>query len=116
VIRSAEKLAAEASIPAIKESLSGNTEMVFITACMGGGTGTGAAPVIARVAKEMGKLTVAVVTIPSEMKERRSQQSNARRKKNCRRGYSILIIDNQKIYKVFGDLAMSKAFKKAMRY
>ncbi len=108
------KLAAEASIPAIKDSLSGNTEMVFITACMGGGTGTGAAPVIARVAKEMGKLTVAVVTIPfrDEGKEEvnRAMQGVKKLQKEVD---SLLIIDNQKIYKVFGDLAMSKAFKKA---
>ncbi|MBR5183968.1 MAG: cell division protein FtsZ, partial [Bacteroidales bacterium] len=56
--------AATESIEEIRKSLQGNTEMVFITAGMGGGTGTGAAPVIAQVAKEMGKLTVAVVTLP----------------------------------------------------
>ena len=56
--------AATESIDDIKKALQGNTEMVFITAGMGGGTGTGAAPVIARVAREMKKLTVGVVTLP----------------------------------------------------
>src|SRR5574344_165311 len=108
------KLAAEASIQAIKDSLSVDTEMVFITACMGGGTGTGAAPVIAKVAKDMGKLTVAVVTIPfrDEGKEEviRAMQGLRKLQKYVD---SLLIIDNQKIYKIFGDLSMSKAFKKA---
>ena len=58
------KKAAEESIELIKEKLQGLTEMVFLTAGMGGGTGTGATPVIAKVAKEMGLLTVAVVTLP----------------------------------------------------
>ncbi|MEF9931099.1 MAG: cell division protein FtsZ, partial [Bacteroidales bacterium] len=56
--------AATESIEEIRKSMQGNTEMVFITAGMGGGTGTGAAPVIAQVAKELGKLTVGVVTLP----------------------------------------------------
>lgn len=58
------RAAAEESADEIREALDDGTEMVFITAGMGGGTGTGAAPVIARIAKEMGKLTVGVVTIP----------------------------------------------------
>jgi cell division protein FtsZ len=58
------KQAAIENLEDVIEALSGNTKMVFITAGMGGGTGTGAAPVIARAAKEMGLLTVAIVTIP----------------------------------------------------
>lgn len=108
------KQAAEASIQAIKDSLSETTEMVFITACMGGGTGTGAAPVIAKVAKEMGKLTVGVVTIPfrDEGKEEvnRAMQGLKKLQKEVD---SLLIIDNQKIYDTFGDLPMAAAFKKA---
>lgn len=108
------KQAAEASIQAIKDSLSETTEMVFVTACMGGGTGTGAAPVIAKVAKEMGKLTVGVVTIPfrDEGKEEvnRAMQGLKRLQKEVD---SLLIIDNQKIYDTFGDLPMAAAFKKA---
>ena len=63
--------AAEDSIDAIKEMLNDGTKMAFITAGMGGGTGTGAAPVIARVSKEMGILTVGIVTIPFRFEGKR---------------------------------------------
>jgi len=68
------RLAAEESIDKIKEVLSGDTQMLFITAGMGGGTGTGAAPVIAKVAREMGILTVAIVTIPFSWEGRKRKQ------------------------------------------
>ena len=106
--------AATESIEDIRKSLQGNTEMVFITAGMGGGTGTGAAPVIAQVAKEMGKLTVAVVTLPfrDEGPEfiNRAVRGIRELKKHVD---SLLIIDNQKLYNVFGELTIFDAFPRA---
>lgn len=108
------KKAAEESIEVIKEKLQGLTEMVFLTAGMGGGTGTGATPVIAKVAKEMGLLTVAVVTLPfrdegSEFMKRAVLGIRELEKHvDC-----LLIIDNQKLYKIFGDLTIFEAFPKA---
>jgi cell division protein FtsZ len=106
--------AAMESIERIKELLEGYTEMVFITAGMGGGTGTGAAPVIAKVAREMGLLTVAVVTLPfrDEGSEflKRAILGIKELEKNVD---SLLIIDNQKLYKIFGELSIFEAFPKA---
>lgn len=106
--------AATESMEDIRKSLQGNTEMVFITAGMGGGTGTGAAPVIAQVAKEMGKLTVGVVTLPfrdegSEFIKR----AIIGIKELQRHVDSLLIIDNQKLYQVFGNLTIFEAFPRA---
>ena len=108
------KKAAEESMDKIKEKLTGMTEMVFLTAGMGGGTGTGATPVIAKAAKEMGLLTVAVVTLPfrdegSEFLKRAVLGIRELEKYvDC-----LLIIDNQKLYKIFGDLTIFDAFPKA---
>ena len=106
--------AATESLDKIKKALSDASEMVFITAGMGGGTGTGAAPVIAQVAKEMGKLTVGIVTLPfrDEGKEfvKRAIRGIRELKKHVD---SLLIIDNQKLYQVFGDLNIYDAFPKA---
>lgn len=106
--------AATESIDEIKKALQGNTEMVFITAGMGGGTGTGAAPIIAKVAREMKKLTVGVVTLPF----RDEGQEFLRRaiigiKELQKHVDSLLIIDNQKLYQVFGELTVFKAFPRA---
>ncbi len=106
--------AALESIDEIKSKLSGSTEMLFITAGMGGGTGTGAAPIIANIAKELGILTVAVVTLPfrDEGKEfiKRAVQGIKELEKCVD---SLLIIDNQKLYKIYGDLSIFEAFPKA---
>ncbi len=106
--------AALESIDKIKELLEGGTEMVFITAGMGGGTGTGAAPVIASVAREMGLLTVGVVTLPfrDEGAEflKRAVLGIKELEKNVD---SLLIIDNQKLYSIFGELSIFEAFPKA---
>jgi len=106
--------AAMETIDTIKTSLSGGTEMIFITAGMGGGTGTGAAPVIAHIAREMGILTVAVVTLPfrDEGAEflKRAVLGIKELEKNVD---SLLIIDNQKLYKIFGELSIFEAFPKA---
>ncbi|MDD2424579.1 MAG: cell division protein FtsZ [Bacteroidales bacterium] len=108
------KRAAMESLDLIREKLSGPTEMIFITAGMGGGTGTGASPVIAKLAKEMGILTVAVVTLPfrdegSEFLKR--AVLGIRELEKC--VDSLLVIDNQKLYKIFGDLTIFDAFPKA---
>ena len=87
--------------------------MVFVTACLGGGTGTGAAPVIAEIAKKMNKLVVGVVTIPFRVE---GPEFMTRAMDGLRelRQYvdSMMIIDNQKIYQVYGELTMKQAFQK----
>ncbi len=108
------KKAAEESIDRITELLDSNTKMLFITAGMGGGTGTGAAPVIAEVAKKKGILTVGVVTNPFSTE-------GGNRKKYAKDGLielrknvdTLLIINNDKLIEVYGDLTLSKAFAKA---
>tara|TARA_B100000989_G_scaffold56022_1_gene37798 strand:+ start:168 stop:1796 length:1629 start_codon:yes stop_codon:yes gene_type:complete len=108
------KKAAEESIERINELLDSNTKMLFITAGMGGGTGTGAAPVIAEVAKQKGILTVGVVTNPFSTE-------GGNRKKYAKDGLvelrksvdTLLIINNDKLIEVYGDLTLSKAFAKA---
>ncbi|MBJ10629.1 MAG: cell division protein FtsZ [Flavobacteriales bacterium] len=106
--------AAEESIERIEELLDSNTKMLFITAGMGGGTGTGAAPVIARVAREQEILTVGVVTVPF-------WTEGGHRKEYAQHGLeelrdnvdTLLVINNDKLIEVFGDLTLSQAFGKA---
>lgn len=107
------RAAAEASLADLKKSIEGSTDMVFVTACLGGGTGTGAAPVIAKLAKDLKKLTVAVVTIPfkdegTEFIKRAMKGLNELQKHVD----SLLMIDNQKVYEVYGDLRVKDALKK----
>jgi cell division protein FtsZ len=103
--------AAIESIEDIKEVLGNNTKMVFVTAGMGGGTGTGAAPVIAGAAKEMGILTVAIVTIPFGLEGRKrrlqAEQGLEELKKNVD---TLLIINNDKLREIYGNLRMTEAF------
>lgn len=108
------KQAAIESLEQIKEVLSNNTKMIFVTAGMGGGTGTGAAPIIAKTAKEMGILTVAIVTLPFEFegKKRYNQAIEGIREiKNY--VDSLLIINNQRLREIYGDLQYSVGFSKA---
>lgn len=106
--------AANESIDEIRELLSTNTKMVFITAAMGGGTGTGAAPVIAKIAKDMGLLTVGIVTIPSRFEgPKRLDQAREGVKKLKEHVDSLIIIDNEKIQRIFGSQTLSSAFAKA---
>ena len=94
--------------------LEGSTKMMFITAGLGGGTGTGAAPVIARLARELNILTIAVVTIPSPAEgKRRFQQALEGATKLKDYVDSMLVISNDKLHKIYGDLPASIAFKKA---
>ena len=106
--------AAMESIDNIKEVLSTNTKMVFITAGMGGGTGTGAAPVIAKIAKELGLLVVAIVTIPFRF-EGQQRINQAIQGINDLQQYvdSLLVINNEKLREVYGDLKLSQAFSRA---
>lgn len=98
----------------IRDVLEGTTKMVFITAGMGGGTGTGAAPVIARLARELDILTIAVVTIPSRSEgKRRFDQALEGVEKLREHVDSMLVISNEKLHKIYGNLPASVAFKKA---
>jgi len=98
----------------IRGVLEGSTKMVFITAGMGGGTGTGAAPVIARLARELEILTIAVVTIPSRSEgKRRFEQALEGVEKLKEHVDSMLVISNEKLHKIYGNLPASQAFKKA---
>lgn len=98
----------------IREVLEISTKMVFITAGMGGGTGTGAAPVIARLARELDILTIAVVTIPSKSEgKRRFDQALEGVEKLREHVDSMLVISNEKLHKIYGNLPASQAFKKA---
>jgi len=94
--------------------LSDSTKMVFITAGMGGGTGTGAAPVIAKAAKEMGILTVAIVTLPFRFEgQRRISQAIQGIKEISEHVDSLLVVNNEKLREVSGDLPVTKAFSSA---
>lgn len=108
-----EKAAIE-SIDDIKASMGQNTKMVFITAGMGGGTGTGAAPVIAKVAKEMGILTVGIVTVPFSFEgKRRLDQAELGLDKLRNNVDSLIVINNDKLRQQFGNLGFKQGFSKA---
>lgn len=105
--------AASESVDALKNSLKNGIEMTFITAGMGGGTGTGAAPVVAQVSKEMGLLTVGVVTLPFRDEGKPFVRRAIKGIKELQKHVdSLLIIDNQKLYEVYGDLTVVDAFPK----
>lgn len=108
-----EKAAIE-SIEDIKAALGQNTKMVFITAGMGGGTGTGAAPVIAKIAKEMGILTVGIVTVPFSFEgRRRLDQAEIGLDKLRNNVDSLIVINNDKLRQQFGNLGFKQGFSKA---
>ena len=108
------KLAAEESIDKIQELLKDNTKMVFITAGMGGGTGTGASPVVAKAAHDLGILTVGIVTIPfafeGNLKIRQALEGVAALSEHVD---AILVINNEKLKQIYPDLELSNAFAKA---
>jgi len=108
-----EKSAIE-SIEDIKAAMGQNTKMVFITAGMGGGTGTGAAPVIAKVAKDMGILTVGIVTVPFSFEgKRRLEQAESGLEKLRNNVDSLIVINNDKLRQQFGNLGFKQGFSKA---
>jgi cell division protein FtsZ len=98
----------------LKNVLKDNTKMLFIAAGMGGGTGTGAAPVIASLARELDILTIAVVTIPSPAEgKKRYGQAMEGIKKLGEYVDSMLVISNQRLHNIYGDLPTRQAFKMA---
>jgi cell division protein FtsZ len=108
-----EKAAIE-SIEDIKASMGQNTKMVFITAGMGGGTGTGAAPVIAKVAKDMGILTIGIVTVPFSFEgKRRLEQADLGLEKLRNNVDSLIVINNDKLRQQYGNLGFKSGFSKA---
>lgn len=109
------RLAAEESKDDIREILKAdNTKMVFVTAGMGGGTGTGAAPIVAGIAKELGILTVGIVTIPFEF-EMPKKRNNALKgvEEMSKNVDALLVINNQQLVNIYPDLDMGNAFAKA---
>ncbi len=102
------------SIDDIEKMLDSNTKMVFITAGMGGGTGTGAAPVIAQLAKERDILTVGIVTIPFQFEGKvRSEQALLGVDKLRKQVDSLIVINNNKLREVYGNLGFKAGFSKA---
>lgn len=102
------------SLQEIKEILEKNTEMVFITAGMGGGTGTGGAPVIAKTARDLGILTIGIVTLPFGFEgKRRLQQADDGLSQMKEHVDAILIISNDKLREIYGNLPFNEAFAKA---
>jgi cell division protein FtsZ len=106
--------AAIENIEDIKETLAKNTKMVFVTAGMGGGTGTGAAPVIARVARELGILTVGIVTVPFSFEGRKRRQQAEEGLENMRESVdTLLVINNERLREISGNLTLGNAFAQA---
>lgn len=102
------------SIEEIETMLDTNTKMVFITAGMGGGTGTGAAPVIAKLAKERDILTVGIVTIPFQFEGKvRSEQALLGVERLRKQVDSLIVINNNKLREVYGNLGFKAGFSKA---
>lgn len=105
---------AEENIEDVLEAISGNTRMVFITTGMGGGTGTGATPVIAKACRDAGMLTIAVVTIPfrseGKIRIKNAIDGIAELKDHVD---SLLVINNEKLREIYGDQSVSTAFAKA---
>ncbi len=102
------------SLKDVKDLLEKNTEMVFVTAGMGGGTGTGGAPVIARTAKDQGILTIGIITMPFGFEGKRRRQQAEQGLKEMRDNVdAILIISNDKLREIYGNLEFNAAFAKA---
>ncbi|WP_262732152.1 cell division protein FtsZ [Gaetbulibacter sp. NE] len=106
--------AALESLEDIRRMLDTNTKMIFITAGMGGGTGTGAAPIIAKMAKEMDILTVGIVTMPFQF-EGKTRNEQAQKGIENLRGHvdSLVVINNNKLREVYGNLGFKAGFSKA---
>ena len=106
--------ATEESIDAVKNMLNDGTKMVFITAGMGGGTGTGAAPLIAKTAKEMGILTVGIVTIPFKWEGvKKIDQALDGVQEISKNVDALLVINNERLREIYQDFTVVKAFAKA---
>lgn len=102
------------SVEEVKSFLTDNTKMVFITAGMGGGTGTGAAPVIAKIAQELDILTVGIVTLPFTFEGRRRQNQGFEGLEELKKNVdTIIVISNDKLRQIHGNLTLGKAFSNA---
>lgn len=106
--------AAEESVEDIKKMLDDGTRMAFVTAGMGGGTGTGAAPVIARISKEMGILTVGIVTIPFSWEgPKKIDQALDGVEEMAKHVDALLVINNERLLELYSDRSIKEAFAKA---
>jgi cell division protein FtsZ len=106
--------AAKESMQEIQQMLNTQTKMVFITAGMGGGTGTGAAPIIAKIAKDMDILTVGIVTMPFQFEgKRRTKQAQLGIDQLRQNVDSLIVINNNKLREVYGNLGFKAGFSKA---
>jgi len=106
--------ATEESLEEIKRILEVNTKMAFVTAGMGGGTGTGGAPIISKICKDLGILTVGIVTTPFSYEGKKRQQQAEEGIKNLKQYVdTLLVISNDKLRHQFGNLKMREAFSKA---
>ena len=102
------------NIEEIRAILSTGTKMVFVTAGMGGGTGTGAAPVVAQIAKEMGILTVGIVTVPFGFEGRKRRQQAEEGLDEMRKNVdTLLVINNERLREISGNLTIGNAFSQA---
>jgi cell division protein FtsZ len=102
------------NIEEIRSILSNGTKMVFVTAGMGGGTGTGAAPVVAQIAKEMGILTVGIVTVPFGFEGRKRRQQAEEGLDEMRKNVdTLLVINNERLREISGNLSIGNAFSQA---
>ena len=108
-----EKAAIE-NLTELRKMLEKNTKMVFITAGMGGGTGTGAAPIISKLAMEMDILTVGIVTMPfifeGKVRQNQANKGLEKLKKNC---VSLIVVNNNKLRDIYGNLGVKEGFSKA---
>ena len=110
----AGRMAAEESRESIQANLNDGTKMVFITAGMGGGTGTGAAPVVAKIAKEMGILTVGIVTIPFRWEgNRKIDKALDGVEEMSKNVDALLVINNERLREIYPELSVLNAFAKA---
>ncbi|MEZ5043267.1 MAG: cell division protein FtsZ [Saprospiraceae bacterium] len=108
------KLACEESIEEIRKYLDNNCKMLFITAGMGGGTGTGAGPIIAKAAREMDILTVGIVTLPFTFEGRKRTVHGAEGLEEMKRNVdTLIVISNDKLRQIHGNLSISDAFSRA---
>jgi len=106
--------AAIETIEEVKHLIGSHTKMVFVTAGMGGGTGTGAAPIIAQACREMGILTVGIVTLPFGFEgKKRLEQANRGLEEMRQHCDTTLVISNDKVRQIYGNLAFDKAFARA---
>ena len=107
-------LACEESIEEVRKYLNNNCRMLFVTAGMGGGTGTGAAPIIAKTAREMGILTVGIVTLPFTFEGRRRATNGMEGLNELKDNVdTLIIVSNDKLRQIHGNLNLSEAFAKA---